>query len=232
LCDSAHIANDNEVVTFLAAAWSSCREKRARRARRITPPKSSPVSRRPRLGWSPASRRWSAKPPKGDRWRHEVKWDGYRVCVVIEAGKAKLRTRRGHDWSDKFKPIAVAAASLFCHNAIIDGEAVVLDAKGRASFSMPAGDFEELGAVASNSSLNKMASLFGRPTSFSSASRRSLRGSPRRSIPAVEKRTIEGVEQGALAASGAPTCLIAPAVAKIGSKSNLSRAAPPGAGRA
>src|SRR5580692_2727899 len=76
-----------------------------------------------------------AKPPKDDRWRHEVKWDGYRVCVVIDAGKAKVRTRRGHDWSDKFKPIAAAAAALPCHNAIIDGEAVVLDARGRASFS-------------------------------------------------------------------------------------------------
>jgi bifunctional non-homologous end joining protein LigD len=76
-----------------------------------------------------------AKPPKGDRWRHEVKWDGYRVCVVVDASEAKVRTRRGHDWSDRFKPIAVAAAALPCHNAVIDGEAVVLDAEGRASFS-------------------------------------------------------------------------------------------------
>jgi bifunctional non-homologous end joining protein LigD len=59
----------------------------------------------------------------------------YRIWVVIDARKAKVRTRRGHDWSDKFKPIAVAAAALRCHNAIVDGEAVVLDAQGRASFS-------------------------------------------------------------------------------------------------
>jgi bifunctional non-homologous end joining protein LigD len=76
-----------------------------------------------------------AKPPKGDHWRHEVKWDGYRVCVVAAGGRATVRTRRGHDWSDRFKPIAEAAAELFCRNAVIDGEAVVLDAKGRASFS-------------------------------------------------------------------------------------------------
>jgi bifunctional non-homologous end joining protein LigD len=76
-----------------------------------------------------------AKPPKGDRWLHEVKWDGYRVCVVIAACRATVRTRRGHDWTDRFKPIAAAAAELFCRNAIIDGEAVVLDAQGRASFS-------------------------------------------------------------------------------------------------
>jgi ATP-dependent DNA ligase len=29
---------------------------------------------------------------------------------VVDASKAKVRTRRGHDWSDKFKPIAAAAA--------------------------------------------------------------------------------------------------------------------------
>jgi bifunctional non-homologous end joining protein LigD len=59
-----------------------------------------------------------AKPPKGDRWRHEVKWDGYRVSVVIDAGKAKVRTRRGDDWSDKFKLNAADAALLPCHIAV------------------------------------------------------------------------------------------------------------------
>ena len=69
------------------------------------------------------------KPPVGPKRRHEVKWDGYRVCVVIDAGKDTVRTRRGRDWSRQFKPIAGAAAALPCRNAIIDGEAVVLDVK-------------------------------------------------------------------------------------------------------
>src|SRR5579872_3901177 len=75
------------------------------------------------------------KPPTGPKWRHEVKWDGYRVCVVVDAGKATVRTRRGLDWTRQFKPIAAAAAALPCRNAIIDGEAVVLDVKGRADFA-------------------------------------------------------------------------------------------------
>jgi hypothetical protein len=53
-----------------------------------------------------------AKPPKGDRWRHEVKWDRYRVSVVIDAGKAKVRSRRGHSWSDKFKSSAASEAPM------------------------------------------------------------------------------------------------------------------------
>jgi bifunctional non-homologous end joining protein LigD len=114
----------------------------------VKPPRKTPLARKvdqaaeriasfgPPPSWiEPCIPTLVAKPPKGDRWRHEVKWDGYRVSLVIDAGKAKVRTRRGHDWTDRFKPIAEAAAALPCRNAIVDGEAVVLDAKGRASFS-------------------------------------------------------------------------------------------------
>ena len=65
------------------------------------------------------------------RW----KWDSYRLCVVLDHGKATARTRRGHDWAHRFKSIAAAAAALPCQNAVIDGEAVVLDAQGDASFA-------------------------------------------------------------------------------------------------
>ncbi|HLH50444.1 MAG TPA: non-homologous end-joining DNA ligase [Roseiarcus sp.] len=75
------------------------------------------------------------RPPSGDNWRHEIKWDGYRLCVVVDAGKATVRTRRGHDWTHRFKSIGAAAAALPCRNAVLDGEAVVLDEQGRASFS-------------------------------------------------------------------------------------------------
>jgi bifunctional non-homologous end joining protein LigD len=46
-----------------------------------------------------------------------------------------VRTRRGYDWTHRFKSIAAAAAALPCQNAVIDGEAVVLDEQGHASFS-------------------------------------------------------------------------------------------------
>jgi len=75
------------------------------------------------------------RPPVGAKWRHEVKWDGYRLCVVLDAGKATVRTRRGHDWAHRFTSIAAAATALPCQNAVIDGEAVVLDERGHASFS-------------------------------------------------------------------------------------------------
>jgi bifunctional non-homologous end joining protein LigD len=75
------------------------------------------------------------KSPKGSNWRHEVKWDGYRISITVDEGKAKVRTRKGLDWTEKFPAIAADAAKLSCRNAIIDGEAVVLDDKGRADFA-------------------------------------------------------------------------------------------------
>src|SRR5215207_818704 len=54
----------------------------------------------------------SADVPGGDRWLHEIKWDGYRLHVRVENGRVRLLTRRGLDWTARFPPIADAAARL------------------------------------------------------------------------------------------------------------------------
>jgi bifunctional non-homologous end joining protein LigD len=73
------------------------------------------------------------RPPHGDGWGHEIKFDGYRVQIRIEDGKAVLKTRKGLDWTDKFKAIAKAAAAL--PDALLDGEIVALDHEGNPNFS-------------------------------------------------------------------------------------------------
>ncbi|TCR68228.1 bifunctional non-homologous end joining protein LigD [Bosea sp. BK604] len=76
------------------------------------------------------------KPPEGDDWLFEVKWDGYRLAIHIEpARKVRILTRGGHDWTHRFPTIAAAAAELDVQTAIIDGEAVVLDQKGASNFA-------------------------------------------------------------------------------------------------
>jgi bifunctional non-homologous end joining protein LigD len=75
------------------------------------------------------------RPPSGPKWRHEIKWDGYRVCVVVDSGRATVPTRSGHDWTHRFKSIAAGAVALPCRNAVVDGEAVVLDEHGHSIFS-------------------------------------------------------------------------------------------------
>jgi bifunctional non-homologous end joining protein LigD len=72
--------------------------------------------------------------PTGDRWLHEMKYDGYRVLLAIGGGEARAYTRSGLDWSDRFAGIVEAAARLKVRSALIDGEAVVLNADGKSSF--------------------------------------------------------------------------------------------------
>jgi ATP-dependent DNA ligase len=47
--------------------------------------------------------------PSGPRWIHEIKFDGYRVQAHIKDGKVKVFTRRGNDWSSRFRKIAADA---------------------------------------------------------------------------------------------------------------------------
>ncbi len=73
------------------------------------------------------------RPPGGDGWVHEIKFDGYRLQLRIEDGHATLRTRKGLDWTHRFPEIAAEAARLA--DMIIDGEAVALDAHGAPDFA-------------------------------------------------------------------------------------------------
>jgi bifunctional non-homologous end joining protein LigD len=72
------------------------------------------------------------RPPPGAGWGHEIKFDGYRLQLRVEKGKATLKTRKGLDWTAKFKEIAAAAQGL--PDCIIDGEACALDSDGAPDF--------------------------------------------------------------------------------------------------
>ncbi len=74
------------------------------------------------------------RPPKGPQWAFEVKWDGYRVAVHIEPSGVRVLTRGGHDWTERFPAIAAEARRLPVSTAILDGEAVVFDERGRSDF--------------------------------------------------------------------------------------------------
>lgn len=84
----------------------------------------------------PALAKLLTKPPVGDDWGWEVKWDGYRLHVHIEQGGVRILTRGGFDWTDRFPVIAKAARALGPATMIIDGEAVILDEHGRSDFGL------------------------------------------------------------------------------------------------
>jgi bifunctional non-homologous end joining protein LigD len=73
------------------------------------------------------------RPPAGAAWAHEIKFDGYRMQLRSEGGKARLRTRKGLDWTDRFAEIAKAGDRL--PDAIVDGEIVALDHLGAPDFA-------------------------------------------------------------------------------------------------
>jgi bifunctional non-homologous end joining protein LigD len=77
-----------------------------------------------------------AKVPSGARWAHEIKFDGYRVQVHLANGAIRIFTRRGHDWTHRFKKVAHDAWHIKAASAVIDGEIVVPAADGTTDFSV------------------------------------------------------------------------------------------------
>jgi bifunctional non-homologous end joining protein LigD len=75
------------------------------------------------------------KVPSGERWVHEIKFDGYRVQVHLRDAVVKVFTRRGNDWTNRFRKIASDAWHINAGSAIIDGEVVVPSADGTTEFS-------------------------------------------------------------------------------------------------
>ena len=77
------------------------------------------------------------QPPGGQRWLHELKFDGYRLLARIDGGRVRLLTRSGLDWTERFGAGVVAAlAGLGVENALIDGELVVEGPNGASDFSL------------------------------------------------------------------------------------------------
>jgi bifunctional non-homologous end joining protein LigD len=78
----------------------------------------------------------TAHPPLGKGWIHEIKYDGFRLMARRDSGSVRLTTRRGYDWTHRFRLIADAAAGLRCTSCLIDGEAVACDEQGMPDFTL------------------------------------------------------------------------------------------------
>lgn len=73
------------------------------------------------------------RPPAGADWVHEIKFDGYRIQLRVHGGKPTLKTRKGLDWTQKFRAIAKAVQGW--PDCIVDGEIVALDENGAPDFA-------------------------------------------------------------------------------------------------
>ena len=74
--------------------------------------------------------------PDGPDWLHEIKLDGYRMHARLDAGRVRILTRRGNDWTDKYLTVAEAIAGLRAQNAYLDGELCGVAPDGRTAFNL------------------------------------------------------------------------------------------------
>ena len=89
-------------------------------------------------------------------WLLETKFDGYRLLVRLQDGRAQLFTRNGHDWTARMPLLAQAIEALPVGSAWLDGEIVVpaqRDAQARGDFNALQNAFERGGAAASRAIL-------------------------------------------------------------------------------
>lgn len=86
--------------------------------------------------------------PEGPGWAYEPKWDGLRAIVAVDHdGRAQVRSRPGHDVTDRFPEFAQAPAGL--GGVLPDGEVIAVDpATGRPDFDRAARRLQLHGAAA------------------------------------------------------------------------------------
>ena len=75
------------------------------------------------------------RPPEGDGWAHEVKYDGYRIHARLAGRDVKLLTRTGLDWTDPYPATAEALAGLRARGTYLDGELCAVRPDGTTSFA-------------------------------------------------------------------------------------------------
>jgi bifunctional non-homologous end joining protein LigD len=78
----------------------------------------------------------SDKPFDNPDWLFELKMDGMRALTFKDGSKLEMKTRNEKALVDRFPTLAAALQELPADSAIIDGEIVVLDAKGHSHFEL------------------------------------------------------------------------------------------------
>jgi bifunctional non-homologous end joining protein LigD len=74
--------------------------------------------------------------PAGPDWAYEIKWDGIRALVSVSKDGVKLRTRNGHDVTERYGELAELKSAIRKRDLplLLDGEIVAFDDAGVPSF--------------------------------------------------------------------------------------------------
>lgn len=93
------------------------------------------ANRLPRI--APMLARASEELPHDERgWAFEFKWDGVRALVYAEHGRLSVLSRNGRDVTVAYPELQGLLGALHSREAVLDGEVVTLDERGRPSFAV------------------------------------------------------------------------------------------------
>ncbi len=101
-----------------------------------------------------------ALPTSDEGWAYEFKWDGVRAIVYVDGGRVRALTRNEKDLVATFPELRDIGDFLGSRSAVLDGEIVALDEKGRPNFGRLAHRLH----VASKSAVTRLAKTT--PVSF------------------------------------------------------------------
>jgi bifunctional non-homologous end joining protein LigD len=82
----------------------------------------------------PMLARLSTLPADESEWAFEVKWDGVRAITRSAPGRISFISRNGNEVTGAYPELRALNRALGSHEAILDGEIVAFDERGRPSF--------------------------------------------------------------------------------------------------
>jgi bifunctional non-homologous end joining protein LigD len=114
-----------------SAVWRSNRNGGSTESR----PTRKPKQKWPRFVRPMKATAVTELPAEGD-WIYEIKWDGYRALGIKHGDDVRLLSLKEKNLTSDFPGIAEAMRGLAAETAVVDGEIVAVDAKGRPSFQV------------------------------------------------------------------------------------------------
>jgi bifunctional non-homologous end joining protein LigD len=75
-------------------------------------------------------------PPRSAGWAWELKYDGIRALAHLGGDRLRLYTRNGNEVARRYPELRAMPDAIAVENAVLDGEVVALDERGRPSFEM------------------------------------------------------------------------------------------------
>jgi bifunctional non-homologous end joining protein LigD len=78
----------------------------------------------------------ASKPPAGDQWLYEVKWDGVRALCFVENNQLSIYTRNQKRCDQQYPELSVLPRFLKASTAVLDAEIAVVDDQGKSSFNL------------------------------------------------------------------------------------------------